>query len=144
MTFALAILFTSHAFAEGKKLADKLSQGTLVISAEIKGCEADEKKYCPGLPPGSKKSFMCLMAYEEKISNECKMGIMEAAIALRQGMEAIDYSIKACEADADKFCLDVQPGEGRLINCIKKHESKVSQACTSALKQTGLWGAAKK
>jgi hypothetical protein len=49
------------------------------------------------------------------------------------------YSIGACEADADKHCLDVQPGEGRIVSCIKANESKVSKECITALKETGLW-----
>jgi hypothetical protein len=32
---------------------------------------------------------------------------------------ALDYSIGACEADADRHCLAVQPGEGRLLRCIQ-------------------------
>ena len=85
-----------------------------------------------------------MMAYEEKLSQACKIGIAEAAVALKMGAAAIDYSIQACEADADKFCLDVAPGEGRLISCIKKNEAKVSKDCITTLKETGLWEAAPK
>jgi hypothetical protein len=60
-------------------------------------------------------------------------------MSLKMGAMAIDYSISACEADADKYCLDVQPGEGRLIGCIRQHEARVSQECITALKDTGLW-----
>ena len=58
---------------------------------------------------------------------------------VRMSAEAIEYSIHACEADADEYCLDVEPGEGRLINCIKANESNVSQECLTALKETRLW-----
>ena len=80
-----------------------------------------------------------MMAYEDKLSEACKLGIMEAAMSIKMGAAAIDYSVQACEADADKYCLDVKPGEGRLVRCIKKHESSVSKACIAALKDTGLW-----
>ena len=43
------------------------------------------------------------------------------------------------ESDADKFCLDLQPGEGRIVHCIKEHEAEVSETCLTALKETGLW-----
>jgi len=125
--------------AEGKKLADKLSGGVLTVNVEITSCNADAKKYCSGLPLNSQKAFMCLIAYEDKISTECKLGIAEAAMALKNGMMAIDYSIKSCEADADKHCLDVEPGKGRIISCLKKNESKLNKGCVSALKETGLW-----
>jgi len=55
------------------------------------------------------------------------------------GIAALDYSISACEADADKYCLDVEPGEGRLLSCIKANESRVTNECVTALKETGLW-----
>lgn len=132
------------AFAEGEKLKEKLSRGTIILTAEIKGCDEDTKKYCPGLKPGSQKAFMCMMAYEDMLSDACKNGVMEAAVALKMGAAAIDYSLSACEADADKYCLDVQPGEGRLVSCIKKNEARVSKGCVNALKETGLWAVGNK
>ena len=142
-TFSILILATffmsNTAQAEGQKLKEKLSKGSITITAEIKGCDGDEKKYCPGLKSGSEKAFMCLMAYEEKISKKCKQGITEAAMAMKMGAAALDYSIRACEADADKYCLNVQPGDGKIIGCLKKNEAKVAKQCITALKETGLW-----
>ena len=138
--FLLAMLVISNpALAEGKKLKEKLSQGSITVSAEVKGCDEDAKKFCPGLEPGSQKAFMCMMAYEDKLSEACKLGFAEAAMSVKMGLAAIDYSVKSCEKDADKFCLDVQPGEGKIVKCLRKHEAKVSQSCVTALKETGLW-----
>lgn len=133
------IFFSNLSFAEGEKLKDKLSKGTITITADIKGCGADAKKYCPGLDPNSQNAFMCMMAYEDKLSGNCKLGIAEAAMSIKMGAAAIDYSVRSCEADADKYCLDVKPGEGRLVACIRKNETKVNKACVTALKETGLW-----
>jgi len=124
---------------EGDGLVDKLSKGKITIHTDVKGCDEDAAQYCPDLPLNSQKSFMCMMAYEHKLSDECKLGIAEAALAIKMSAAAINYSVKACEADADKFCLDVQPGEGRMIRCIKEHEAEVSEACIISLKETGLW-----
>ena len=82
---------------------------------------------------------MCLMAYEDNLSTACTIGIVEAAISLEVGLMAIDYSIKSCEADADKHCLNVEAGEGRIVSCLKKNEATLSKQCVSALKETGLW-----
>jgi hypothetical protein len=133
------ILISSTAMAEGKKLADKLSKSDIAVNIEVKSCDADAAILCPGLPLNSQKSFMCLTAYEDNLSIGCKIGIVEAAIALEMGMIAIDYSIKACEADADKHCLNVEPGEGRIVGCLRKNENKLTKECTAALKETGLW-----
>ncbi len=124
---------------EGEGLVEKLRKGKITLTANVKGCDADIEQYCPGLPPNSQKALMCMMAYEDKLSEECKLGIMEAAMAIKMSAVAINYSIMACEEDADKFCLDVQPGEGRIVRCIKEHEAEVSEACITSLKETGLW-----
>lgn len=136
----LSTIFASGtAIAEGKKLADKLANTTVVVNIKVNGCEADAAILCPGLPANSQKSFMCLMAYEDNLSTTCELGMVDAALSLELGMIAIDYSIKACEADADKHCLKVEPGEGRIVSCLRKNESKLKKACTEALKETGLW-----
>lgn len=133
------IFMSSTALAEGEKLVEKLSKGKLAVTAQVKGCDDDVKQYCPGLSPKSQKAFMCLMAYEAQLSNACKVGITEAAMSIKMGMAALDYSIRACENDADKHCLDVPAGKGKIIACLKKHETKVSKDCVTALKETGLW-----
>lgn len=136
----LATMFASNAaMAKGEKLADKLSKSTLAVNIEVKSCDADAAILCPGLPLNSQKSFMCLMAYEDNLSMACTLGIVEAAMALEMGMLAIDYSIKACEADADKYCINVEAGEGRIVSCLRKNEAKLAKECASALKDTGLW-----
>ncbi|MFA9420476.1 MAG: cysteine rich repeat-containing protein [Gammaproteobacteria bacterium] len=139
-TLMLATMVISGAaMAEGEKLADKLSNSVIIVDIDVRGCEADSAILCPGLPLNSRKSFMCLMAYEDNLSLSCELGIAEAAMTLEQGLMAIDYSIKACEADADKFCLDVEPGEGRIVSCLKQNEAKLANQCVTALKETGLW-----
>lgn len=139
-TLILATMFISNAaMAEGQKLAEKLSKTAISVSFEVKSCNVDAAILCPGLRLNSKKSFMCLSAYEDNLSLACKVGIAEAIMALEVGMIAIDYSIRACEADADKHCLNIEPGEGRIVSCLRKNESKLTKECTSALKETGLW-----
>ena len=35
----------------------------------------------------------------------------------------------ACRADVQKLCKGVQPGGGRIVACLKQHESEVSPGC---------------
>mgnify|MGYP001824648464 FL=1 len=133
------MFFSGSALAEDKKLSEKLSDTVVTIDIEIPSCDADAAILCPGLPLNSQKSLMCLMAYEDNLSLACKLGIVETAMMVELSMMAIDYSIEACEADADKYCGKVEAGEGRIVQCLRKNESKISERCTSALKDTGLW-----
>jgi hypothetical protein len=135
----LCLSFTAMAQETGKPLAEKLKQGTITINASVKGCGEDVKQHCPGLGKNSGKIFMCLSAYEAHLTPQCKQGVLEARLAINTGIAAVEYSVSACEADADKHCLDVQPGQGRLLKCLKVNESQVSQQCITALKDTGLW-----
>ena len=136
-----ALLFSASATAQetGKPLAEKLKGSKVTVNASVRGCDADIKLHCDGLGKNAQKIFMCLAAYEDQLSPQCRQGISEATMAIKKGAAALDYSIGACEADADKHCLAVQPGEGRLLRCIKANQSQVSQQCLTALKDTGLW-----
>lgn len=140
VTIILAMAFVAGSeMVAAAKLADKLSSGSIIVNIKIKDCDLDAAKLCPGLPKNSRKIFMCMMAYEDNLSQSCKLGITEAAMALEGGMMAIDHSIKACEADADKYCLDVEVGEGRIVGCLRENESSLDKQCVTALKETGLW-----
>ncbi len=39
----------------------------------------------------------------------------------------------ACRADYEKFCKDVRPGQGRIVQCLRQHESELSAACKSEM-----------
>jgi hypothetical protein len=136
-----ALLFSTSAPAQeaGKPLAEKLKGGKITVNTSVRGCSADIKLHCAGLGKNAQKVFMCLAAYEDQLSSKCKQGISEATQAIKTSAAALDYSFVACEEDADKHCLAVEPGEGRMLRCIKANQSQVSQQCLTALKDTGMW-----
>jgi hypothetical protein len=133
------LLVTGATTVTAATLQEKLSNSTIIINITVKGCKADADKLCPGLTQNSRKVFMCLSAYEDNLSDSCRLGIAEAAMTLEKGLMAIDYSIRACQLDADTHCLDVEPGEGRIVGCLKKNEPLLAKQCVTALKDTGLW-----
>jgi hypothetical protein len=44
---------------------------------------------------------------------------------------------KACHEDVKKFCGEVKPGEGRIIQCLKQHSQELSPACAEQMQQRG-------
>jgi hypothetical protein len=42
---------------------------------------------------------------------------------------------EACGADIQKLCAGVQPGGGRILQCIKEHAADVSPGCKTAIAQ---------
>jgi Cysteine rich repeat len=47
--------------------------------------------------------------------------------------QAIKDVRAACEADAKKLCAGVQPGGGRILQCLGQHKTEVSDACKQAV-----------
>jgi hypothetical protein len=62
-----------------------------------------------------------------------KVVVVGAMMALVSSAQAAEKG-GACKADADKLCKDVQPGEGRILGCLKSHQSELSPKCTENLK----------
>lgn len=44
---------------------------------------------------------------------------------------------EACQADFEKFCSGVEPGGGRVIECLSKHKSELSEACQKVVTANG-------
>lgn len=42
---------------------------------------------------------------------------------------------QACQADMKKLCDGVQPGGGRLIQCLRSKQGEATPACQAALKK---------
>jgi hypothetical protein len=41
--------------------------------------------------------------------------------------------MQACRADTHQYCQQVARGGGRILACLKSHESQLSDACKSAV-----------
>jgi hypothetical protein len=89
----LALLFpiASHADQDGKPPVQTLDKDNPVIKTSVRGCEEDIRQHCSGLGQNATKVFICLMTYEEQLSSTCRKGVLEAAISIKAGSEAIDY-----------------------------------------------------
>ena len=47
---------------------------------------------------------------------------------------------RPCMDEIEKFCKDVQPGKGRMAQCLKEHENELSTSCkehVAQMKQRG-------
>lgn len=48
----------------------------------------------------------------------------------------------ACRPDVEKFCSGVEPGGGRIIECLREHKAQLSPDCAKMFEAAGR-GAAK-
>jgi hypothetical protein len=59
------------------------------------------------------------------------MGVL---LSSSQALAAEQAHKGACKADVQKLCADVQPGEGRIIECLKTHQAELSPQCSTNMK----------
>lgn len=85
-------------------------------------CANDIQKFCHNTEPGGGRVAECLKQHENELSNACKDQRQKIASQINEIHEA-------CKNDLDKFCSGMQPGEGRLIGCLKQHKNELSQSC---------------
>jgi len=60
---------------------------------------------------------------------------LASSACAQQGGGGGSAARSACRDDAKKFCSDVQPGGGRIINCLEDHSKEVSDACYDVLQK---------
>ncbi len=48
---------------------------------------------------------------------------------------SLSFARGACKADREKFCANVQRGEGRIRNCMKEHYNQLSTECKQKIEE---------
>jgi hypothetical protein len=109
-----------------------------LIESVVKGCDKELKTYCKDVTPGEGRILACLYAFSDKLSGQCEYALYDAAAQLERAVAALSYTVNECGDDLEKYCSNIKPGEGRLLQCIDKNSAKVSKRCKQALKDTGL------
>jgi hypothetical protein len=100
-------------------------------------CKADVEKFCKDVTPGGGRIMACLKAYEDKVSEACKAKGAETKGQWKEKHPKMAASMEACKADKDKFCKDVEPGEGRVMDCMKSHGQDLSSGCRETMEHKG-------
>jgi hypothetical protein len=108
------------------------------VEAVKEGCKTELDKFCKDVSPGEGRVLACLYAYEDKLSGRCVYALYDAANQLERAVMALRYLANECKEDITKFCANVEPGEGRILKCIEKNESKISSRCNQAFKDVGM------
>jgi len=102
------------------------------------GCQKEIDTYCKDVTVGEGRILACLYAYSDKLSGRCEYALYDAAVQLERAVAALTYVANECKDDLSKYCSGVAIGEGRLLNCLKEHDDKVSERCKQARKDVGL------
>ncbi len=109
-----------------------------MVDTVLKGCDKELNTYCKDVTAGEGRILACLYAFSDKLSGRCEYALYDAAAQLERVINALSYAANECRDDMTKFCSDIKPGGGRVIECMKKNDASLSTRCKQALKDTGL------
>lgn len=95
--------------------------------AEVK-CEAEVQRYCPDSLADEDRR-RCAIQRLKRLDVPCREIVRQRLVRWR---EAEGYKL-ACVEDVKRFCLTVQPGDGRMLQCLQEHEQDLSERCYHSL-----------
>jgi hypothetical protein len=95
------------------------------VFAEGGPCHSDVQKLCGNVERGGGRIMKCLRENEAQLSPECK--------TQREAMKGARKEIhESCEDDVQSLCGGINPGEGRIIQCLKSKSDLVSADCKAS------------
>lgn len=112
------------------------AEQTLVESV-VNGCSVELETYCKDVTPGESRVLACLYSRSDKLSNKCEYALYDAAVQLERAVATLSYLVNECADDLDKFCQDVEAGQGRLLTCLNDNAKDVSDRCKDAIVEVG-------
>lgn len=71
------------------------------------------------------------MKFESSLSGYFTVG---AALCMGLAFAPGAFAAPSCKADVAKFCPQVQPGGGRIGQCLKQNEAQLSAPCVERIK----------
>jgi hypothetical protein len=101
-------------------------------------CERELGIYCSAVTPGEGRVVACLYAYNDRLSSKCEMALYESSQEFQRASEKLTAFVQACEADIQKLCPAVEVGEGRILACLEKNVSQVSDKCQQVMSKANV------
>ena len=118
--------------------ADPLTTGVQgALDTFTQGCRQELATYCKDVTPGGGRIIACLYAFQDKLTPRCEYALFDSVSQLDRTLTNLSYVVGECRDELKTLCADIKPGEGRLLDCLDKNETKVSNRCSLALKEAG-------
>lgn len=124
------ILLLSATAASGQTIYRTVG-GEAAPSGAAQACKADIQRYCA--QSSGKQAFECLLDHQQDISDGCYDALKRRMQSGQGDQGNASPAGQACRQDAQQFCKGVQPGGGRIVNCLLDHQKDLSDACYDTL-----------
>jgi len=108
------------------------------LNTFAEGCQQELTSFCKDVTPGEGRILACLYAFQDKVTARCEFALYDSIGQLDRVLTNLSYAVGECRDDLQVYCADVKAGEGRLLECLNRNESKISMRCNYALKDAGF------
>ena len=105
----------------------------LAAQSIFESCAKDMKTYCSKVTPGNGRLSACIYAYEDKISDKCDAATENMSALLDWFLETVRYTYDRCADDIRKYCAGTKFGGGRILSCLAKENSQITDGCKKAI-----------
>ncbi len=106
-----------------------LSLVSLSADTFLPDCKSDYEKFCKEITQPKAKVTQCLLEHNDDLSEGCKSNLKAYSEKMRNQTKG------ACKEDVNNFCKWTVPGGGRIIKCLFRNESSLSEPCRKILNE---------
>ncbi len=103
-----------------------------VAEMVLNDCKKELIDYCSTVTPGRGRIVACLLAHNDKLSDQCEDAFEVGLVQLTIILSTISYVIEQCGSDIDEHCEGVMIGGGRIQQCLSQNRDKLEQNCQTA------------
>jgi hypothetical protein len=130
---AITLLAPVQASAETEAMSRFMDRVDEVVEDVAASCKSEAEKFCSMVTPGEGRLLMCALAHGDQLSNTCASAVFDAIAELGGTISNMQLAVEACSADIEATCSSVEPGEGRVAQCLIDNKDKVSEPCKEAV-----------